>query len=92
MTTSFRRSRIAPPPPLRTGLTTSPHLCTARERIIIDGEMISEQQFAALENDVAAVAGELNASFFERVVARLEMCRGETSGWPQALHSPDWRS
>lgn len=54
---------------LRVGLTTSPHLCTARERIVIDGEMVSPQHFAALEEQVAFVAAELEASFFERMIA-----------------------
>lgn len=54
---------------LRVGLTTSPHLCTARERIIIDGEIISEEGFAALEGEVAAAAHDLPASFFERMIA-----------------------
>jgi dihydrofolate synthase / folylpolyglutamate synthase len=33
---------------LRAGLYTSPHLCSIRERIRVDGEMISEEVFAAL--------------------------------------------
>src|SRR5688572_24785320 len=37
---------------MRTGLTTSPHLCTARERIVVDGTMIDEDSFARLEQRV----------------------------------------
>jgi len=37
---------------LRTGLFTSPHLTTVRERIVIDGEPISEEAFAATYRDV----------------------------------------
>ncbi len=66
---------------LRTGLTTSPHLCTARERIAVDGTMIDEATFAALEARVRAGAdapvaratggagGALEVSFFEQMIA-----------------------
>jgi dihydrofolate synthase/folylpolyglutamate synthase len=37
---------------LRAGLYTSPHLCSIRERIRVDGEMISEEVFAALVNEL----------------------------------------
>jgi dihydrofolate synthase / folylpolyglutamate synthase len=37
---------------LKVGLYTSPHLCSIRERIRIDGEMISEEVFAALVSDL----------------------------------------
>jgi len=40
---------------LRTGLFTSPHLTTVRERIQIDGEPISQQAFVALWLDVAPI-------------------------------------
>ena len=36
----------------RTGLYTSPHLHTFRERIRIDGEMISEDEFAAIVEEI----------------------------------------
>lgn len=54
---------------MRTGLTTSPHLCTARERIVVDGAMIDERAFASLEERVREHADALAASFFERIVA-----------------------
>jgi dihydrofolate synthase/folylpolyglutamate synthase len=37
---------------LRAGLYTSPHLCSIRERIRVDGEMVSEEVFAALVHDL----------------------------------------
>jgi len=60
---------------LRTGLFTSPHLTTVRERIVIDGEPISQGSFVRLWQDVAPVihlvdarsveAGGPRLSFFE---------------------------
>ncbi len=54
----------------RTGLFTSPHLHTFRERMRVDGELISREAFAALvdeiEPHVAAVAG---VTWFEIVTA-----------------------
>jgi dihydrofolate synthase / folylpolyglutamate synthase len=37
---------------LKAGLYTSPHLCSIRERIRVDGEMISEEVFAALVSEL----------------------------------------
>src|SRR5919109_901564 len=37
---------------LKAGLYTSPHLCSIRERIRVDGEMISEEVFAALMSEL----------------------------------------
>jgi dihydrofolate synthase/folylpolyglutamate synthase len=37
---------------LKTGLYTSPHLCSIRERICINGDMVSEEMFAALVSDL----------------------------------------
>ena len=59
---------------LRVGLTTSPHLLSARERIQIDGMLIDEARFVALEDRVARAAlvidPELETpSFFERITA-----------------------
>ncbi|HEY4219855.1 MAG TPA: folylpolyglutamate synthase/dihydrofolate synthase family protein [Myxococcota bacterium] len=54
---------------LRTGLTTSPHLCCARERIAIDGAMIDEAAFVLLEDRVHLACAELDCSFFERMIA-----------------------
>ena len=62
---------------LRTGLYTSPHLITPRERIVIEGQMISEAAWvsvfeevhAAAERLLAAEAIEAHPSFFETVTA-----------------------
>ncbi len=43
----------------KTGLFTSPHISCIRERIQIDGEMISEQQFMELLPDLSATIFEL---------------------------------
>ena len=53
------------------GLFTSPHLCTARERIRIDGELISEADFVLATKHVLAAAERLEdeASFFECMLA-----------------------
>jgi dihydrofolate synthase/folylpolyglutamate synthase len=63
---------------LRTGLFTSPHLTTVRERIQIDGEPISQQEFIRLWQEVAPIvhlvdaksieAGGPRLSFFEVLV------------------------
>lgn len=37
---------------LKVGLYTSPHLCSIRERIRVNGEMVSEEVFAALVSDL----------------------------------------
>jgi dihydrofolate synthase/folylpolyglutamate synthase len=37
---------------LKAGLYTSPHLCSVRERIRVDGEIISEETFAALVGEL----------------------------------------
>ena len=52
----------------RVGLFTSPHLEDIRERITINGEMISESDFTRITNEILVVAEELNAAhptFFE---------------------------
>jgi dihydrofolate synthase/folylpolyglutamate synthase len=62
---------------LRTGLYTSPHLISPRERIVIEGEMISEAMWVSVFRDVhdaaerllAAEAIEAHPSFFETVTA-----------------------
>jgi dihydrofolate synthase / folylpolyglutamate synthase len=56
---------------LRTGLFTSPHLSSMRERICIDGEPLSAEDFVAAYDDVAPYAAIVDAqhplrlSFFE---------------------------
>jgi dihydrofolate synthase/folylpolyglutamate synthase len=64
---------------LRCGLTTSPHLQSVAERIQIDGQPLSDEQFVALYDDVAPLAlladeqllaaGERPLTFFEVVIA-----------------------
>lgn len=53
------------------GLFTSPHLCTARERIRINGALIGEDEFVEAANHVFCAADQLHdeASFFECVLA-----------------------
>jgi dihydrofolate synthase / folylpolyglutamate synthase len=59
---------------LRTGRFTSPHVESMTERISIDGEAVSEEQFLATYDEVVALAGLVDQeephplSFFEMVV------------------------
>ncbi len=56
---------------LRTGLTTSPHLVCARERIVVDGMAIDEATFVELEREVQLVNAQQpqDATFFEKMIA-----------------------
>jgi dihydrofolate synthase/folylpolyglutamate synthase len=60
---------------LRTGRFTSPHVESMTERISLDGEPLSEEQFLEAYNDVASIAALADEeathplSFFEMVVA-----------------------
>ncbi|MDA0564946.1 bifunctional folylpolyglutamate synthase/dihydrofolate synthase [Streptomonospora sp. S1-112] len=47
---------------LRVGRYTSPHLRTARERIVIDGEPVSEERFVAAYNDIRPYLEMVDAS------------------------------
>ena len=55
----------------RTGLFTSPHLIDIRERFVVDGEMISEEEFLAAFDEVRDLsldmekAGEGHPTYFE---------------------------
>jgi dihydrofolate synthase/folylpolyglutamate synthase len=59
---------------LRTGRFTSPHVESMTERISLDGERLTEEQFLAAYNDVAGIAaladeeGSQPLSFFEMMV------------------------
>lgn len=56
----------------KTGLYTSPHLVDIRERIAINGKMVSEAEFARLIAKVAAVANRMDRdapTFFELMTA-----------------------
>ena len=52
----------------RVATYTSPHLSTLRERILIDGELISEDAIVAAARRVAAAGGD-ELTFFEQVTA-----------------------
>lgn len=56
---------------VRVGRTTSPHLTSATERIVIDGRPISPDAFVALEQEVFNGASTLDdpPTFYERMVA-----------------------
>lgn len=50
----------------RVGLYTSPHICSFRERILVDGRPLSPRRLAETASEVVApLAGRLNMSFFE---------------------------
>lgn len=53
------------------GTFTSPHLTDVRERIMLNGELVTESQFTDLAARVTKVAAKVapNASFFERITA-----------------------
>lgn len=53
----------------KTGLYTSPHLRDFRERIRIDGHMISEQEVVAFTDKMRPVIAGVSPSFFELTVA-----------------------
>ncbi|HEV7956278.1 MAG TPA: folylpolyglutamate synthase/dihydrofolate synthase family protein [Marisediminicola sp.] len=69
---------------LRTGLMTSPHLVRLNERIVIDGESISNEALVANWDDIApylamvdtelAAAGEPELTFFEALTALAFAC------------------
>src|SRR6201997_1765496 len=62
---------------LKTGLYTSPHLVRLNERIRVNGEEISDDEFAALHGEIERIAGRLvergelpwHPSFFEMMTA-----------------------
>jgi dihydrofolate synthase/folylpolyglutamate synthase len=56
----------------RVGLTTSPHLTSARERVVIDGAPIGEADFVRHESRIARAAARMGddpPTFFERMIA-----------------------
>lgn len=69
---------------LRTGLMTSPHLVRMNERIVIDGESISNEAFVANWDDIQPylrmidaeleAAGELPVTFFEALTVLAFAC------------------
>ncbi|HPG41344.1 MAG TPA: folylpolyglutamate synthase/dihydrofolate synthase family protein [bacterium] len=53
----------------RTGLYTSPHLQNVRERIRLDGAMITEQEFASIMTRLKPVCDDMQCTFFEVITA-----------------------
>ena len=49
----------------KVGLYTSPHLVDFNERIIINGEMISDNEIIKLADEIIPYSGTINATFFE---------------------------
>ena len=72
---------------IRTGLYTSPHLVDFRERIMIDGEMISESEVVDLAREVreagdsCADSAERPLTFFEVTTAIAFLYFSNRSGW-----------
>ena len=72
---------------LRTGLMTSPHLVSIRERIVIDGQPIAADRFTSNWDDIAPVLeitdreladkGELPLTFFEALTVLALACFAE---------------
>jgi dihydrofolate synthase/folylpolyglutamate synthase len=55
-----------------TGLFISPHFITPRERVLVDGEMLPEEDWLVLANDIMAAGGEVLTYFeFLTVLAAL---------------------
>jgi dihydrofolate synthase/folylpolyglutamate synthase len=57
---------------LRTGLYTSPHLCRFPERVQVDGEPVTAEEFAAGVEEVAAAARRLQQRLPERALVTFE--------------------
>ncbi len=79
---------------LKAGLYTSPHLCSIRERIRVDGEMISEEAFAALVSELmphieaAGMAGVRRyRTFFEILTAMALVHFQRVGGGPRGARS-----
>lgn len=54
---------------IRTGLFTSPHLLSVRERMVLDEDAIPEDEFVDLVETVLPHAEELDATYFETLTA-----------------------
>jgi len=57
--------RLAREHGLRTGLSTSPHFLDIRERVLVDGEPLSEEAWVAAANQVDELAGDADLTYFE---------------------------
>ncbi len=64
---SFFLAKILSAHGVKCGLYTSPHLITLRERIMLDGKMISEQDFGLLYAQLRPVFEKFNLTHFERL-------------------------
>nr|MDA3786464.1 Mur ligase family protein [Deltaproteobacteria bacterium] len=53
----------------KVGLYTSPHLSSVRERFRINDDYISEEEFAAIATQIAAVLGDQQITYFEFATA-----------------------
>lgn len=67
--TSHMLSSILQQAGYKTGLYTSPHLIDFRERIRINGEMISKEFVVAFTEETKTIVDEISPSFFEVTVA-----------------------
>jgi dihydrofolate synthase/folylpolyglutamate synthase len=54
---------------LKTGMYTSPHLISVRERIQVAGEMVTEQDFAELVGQLRPAIESMECTFFEAITA-----------------------
>lgn len=52
---------------LRTGCFTSPHLCSFRERMVVDGQALPEERLLSRAEEVADVVVRFGLTFFEAV-------------------------
>jgi dihydrofolate synthase/folylpolyglutamate synthase len=62
---------------LRAGLYTSPHFLTPRERILVDGRMLSPDAWTALANRVLDAEGGEALTYFELLTAMAALAFGE---------------
>lgn len=64
---------------LHTGLYGSPHFVTPRERVLVDGRMLSEDTWVRLGNEVLAASGPAGLTYFEfiTVLAALAFAHAE---------------
>jgi len=67
---------------LRTGLTTSPHLCDVRERIVVNGRMPGRPEFHRLYLAVESL-DDVGLTYFETLaIMALLHLRTRRSTWP----------
>jgi dihydrofolate synthase/folylpolyglutamate synthase len=63
---------------LRTGLFTSPHFVSVRERVRIDGQMLPEEQWLDLANQVMKLGRDLGLTYFEFITGLAALAFAET--------------